>query len=85
MAKAKLTFLDDVRARIVHTTARGLTWFDRLPADAQSECLAVREAFRRGELGMKERVAKALISAAEERGWPIAKVKRVGLWLNAER
>lgn len=84
MAKGRPTFLDEVRSRIVHTSTRGLNWFDRLPADAQAECLAVREAFRRGELGLKERVAKALISAAEERGWPIAKVKRVAMWLNAE-
>lgn len=84
MAKPKPTFLDDVKSRIVHTSGRALTWFDRLPPDAQEECLAVREAFRRGELGLKERVARALISAAEDRGWPIAKTKRVTVWLSAE-
>lgn len=85
MAKPKSsTFLDDVKSRIVHTSGRALTWFDKLSPDAQAECLAVREAFRRGELGLKERVARALVSAAEERGWRVAKTKRVAIWLSAE-
>jgi GNAT superfamily N-acetyltransferase len=81
MAKGKPDLLADVQARIVVRRAGYASWFDKLPADAQAECLAVREAFRRGDIGTKSHVARALIAAAKERGWSISAEKQVGQWL----
>lgn len=57
------------------------SWFEKLPPDAQVECLAVRDAFRRGEIGTKSVVARALIAAAKARGWSISAEKQVSTWL----
>jgi len=81
MAKTK-PLLADVAARIELRRAGYASWFDRLPADAQEECKAVRDAFRRGDLGNQTVAARALISAAQERGWAIAALKQVTEWLN---
>ena len=81
MAKSK-GLLADVAARLEVKRAGYLSWFEKLPLEAQQECLVVREAFRRGELGLKSYAARALISAAKERGWAIAAEKQVAEWLN---
>ena len=80
MAKSK-PLLADVAARIESKRSGYASWFDRLPIEAQEECRAVRDAFRRGELGNKTCAARALISAAQERGWAIAALKQVSEWL----
>jgi hypothetical protein len=84
MAKSKPTFLADVSERVALSRHRRLTWFDRLPPEAQAECVAVRDAFRRGELGDKLPVARAIIAAARERGWVVAGETQVGAWLSRE-
>lgn len=81
MAKAKPDLLADVQARIVVRRAGYASWFDKLSPESQAECLAVREAFRRGEIGTKAHVARALIAAAKERGWQISAEKQVSQWL----
>ncbi len=81
MAKSK-PLLADVAARLEVKRAGYPSWFDKLTEEAQAECLAVREAFRRGELGLKSYAARALISAAKERNWAIAAEKQVAEWLN---
>lgn len=81
MAKSKPDLLADVQARIVVRRVGYASWFDKLPAESQAECLAVREAFRRGEIGTKAHVARALIAAAKERGWQISAEKQVSQWL----
>lgn len=81
MAKSRPGLLADVQARIVVRRAGYASWFDKLPPDSQAECLAVREAFRRGEIGTKAHVARALIAAAKERGWSISAEKQVSQWL----
>lgn len=81
MAKSKPGLLADVQARIVVRRVGYASWFDKLGPEAQAECLAVREAFRRGEIGTKTHVARALIAAAKERGWQISAEKQVTFWL----
>lgn len=81
MAKNKPTLLNDVSVRVAASKYRRQTWFDRLPADAQVECAAVRDAFQRGELGDKLPVARAIIAAARERGWTVAGQTQVISWL----
>lgn len=81
MAKSKPDLLADVQARIVVRRAGYASWFDKLSPEAQAECLAVREAFQRGEIGNKTHVARALIAAAKERGWSISAEKQVAQWL----
>lgn len=81
MAKGKPDLLADVQARIVVRRAGYASWFDKLSPESQAECLAVREAFRRGEIGTKAHVARALIAAAKERGWQISAEKQVSQWL----
>lgn len=81
MAKSKLGLLADVQARIVVRRAGYASWFDKLGPEAQAECLSVREAFQRGEIGSKTHVARALIAAAKERGWSISAEKQVTQWL----
>jgi hypothetical protein len=80
MAKPK-TLLADVAAKLQARRTGYASWFDKLPDDAKAECFVVRDAFRRGELGLKSHAARALISAAKERGWPIAAEKQVSAWL----
>lgn len=84
MAKSRPAFLADVSERVALSRHRRLTWFDRLTQEAQAECVAVRDAFRRGELGDKLPVARAIIAAARERGWSVAGETQVGVWLSRE-
>ena len=84
MAKSKPGLLADVQARIVVRRAGYASWFDKLSPEAQAECLAVREAFRRGEIGTKTHVARAMISAGRDRGWPMSAEKQVSIWLAKE-
>lgn len=79
--KKTRTLLDDVSVNIKQTRAGYQSWFEKLPAEAQEECALVREAFRRGEIGPRTVIARALIAAAKERGWQIAQEKQVSSWL----
>jgi hypothetical protein len=84
MKKTVRPLLSEVQEKIEHRTPGYASWFKRLPKDAQEECLAVRDAFQRGELGCKAAVARALMAAAKERGWVVAKEKQVTTWLVEE-
>lgn len=77
----KSAFLADVISKAVVPRPGYASWFDKLPPDAQAECLAVREAFRRGEIGSRAVVARAMIAAAKARGWSISAEKQVSTWL----
>lgn len=81
MPKAKPDLLADVASRVVKSRCGYMSWFEKLAPEAQAECLTVREAYRRGEIGSKWAVARALISAARQRGWAISAEKQVALWL----
>lgn len=81
MAKASL--LDDVLATVAAHTSGVLTWFEKLPPDAQAELDAVRQQFDPA-LHKKHVYARAVIAAAEKRGWPIAREKQVLKWLESK-
>ena len=85
MAKAKTTsLLDDVLARSLRSKPGFACWFERLPADAQAELDAARQAFDPRQ-HQKKAYALAIIDAATERGWPICGEQGVISWLNARR
>lgn len=81
MAKPKTTLLDDVLSRTQNTRPGFATWFSRLPADAQEELDAVRQAFN-ATTHQKRAYAAAIIEAAQARGWQTAGIQSVIRWLN---
>ena len=78
MAKASL--LDEVLSTVASHTSGTLTWFDKLPPDAQAELDAVRQQYD-PKTHKKHIFARAVIAAAEKRGWSIAREKQVIAWL----
>ena len=78
------SLVEEVLGNVANKSPGCLTWFDRLPAEAQAELEAVRETFN-PTVHQKRAFARALISAAERRGWKVAKEKQVIAWLSHER
>jgi hypothetical protein len=60
------------------------TWFERLPADAQAELSAVREAFN-PNTHQTRAYALAIMEAAKERNWETGGVQAVIAWLKQQR
>ena len=84
MAKAKTSLLDDVLARASNNRPGFRTWFERLPADAQAELDAVREAYN-PNTHQTRAYALAIMEAAKERGWETGGVQAVIAWLRKRR
>ena len=85
MAKAKTrSLLDDVLARSSNNRPGFRTWYERLPADAQAELSAVREAFN-PNTHQTRAYALAIMEAATERGWETGGVQAVIAWLRKRR
>ena len=78
------SLVDEVLGSVANKSPGGLTWFDRLPAEAQAELNAVRASFDQA-VHQKRAFARAVIAAAEKRGWKIAQEKQVIAWLGHER
>ena len=76
MGKAKPSLLDDVLARASNGKPGFKTWFDRLPADAQAELSAVREAYN-PNTHQTRAYALAILEAAKERNWETGGVQAV--------
>ena len=83
MGKAK-SLLDDVLSRASNGKPGFRTWFDRLPADAQSELSAVRESFD-PRVHQTRAFSLAIMEAAQERGWETGGVQAVIAWLKKQR
>lgn len=75
---------DEVLSTCSNRRRGGLTWFEKLPPDAQEELLAARAAFNPA---VHEQMAyyRALKAAAAVRGWEIAGRHGVIAWLLADR
>jgi hypothetical protein len=84
VAKGKTSLLDDVLSRASNGKPGFRTWFDRLPADAQSELSAVREAFNTNTHQTRA-YALAIMEAAKERNWETGGVQAVIAWLRKRR
>ena len=84
MAKARPSLLDDVLARATNGKPGFRTWFERLPADAQAELDAVREAYN-PNTHQTRAYALAILEAAKERGWETGGVQAVIAWLKKQR
>jgi hypothetical protein len=83
--KAKpANLLDDVLARTANRRPGFKTWFDRLPAEAQAELDAVRQAFD-PNMHQKRAYCEAIMAAARERGWDTSGINGVIAWLNGKR
>lgn len=80
MAKASL--IDEVLSTVASHASGALTWFDKLPSDVQAELDAVRQQYD-PKTHKKHIYARAVIAAAEKRGWPIAREKQVLKWLES--
>jgi len=79
VAKAK-SLLDDVLAKASNNRPGFRTWFERLPADAQSELSAVRDAYN-PNTHQTRAYALAILEAAKERNWETGGVQAVIAWL----
>jgi hypothetical protein len=79
MGKAS-SLADEVLASVANSRPGGLTWFDRLPQDAQHEMLRLRDAFDPA-VHQKRAFYRALKTAAEKRGWQLVGEKQFGDWL----
>ncbi len=85
MPKAKATsLLDDVLARAKNRSPGFETWFQRLPVEAQAELEAVRASFDHAT-HQKTAFARAIMEAANERGWKTSGLQGVIQWLNGKR
>lgn len=84
MGKAKPSLLDDVLAKASNNRPGFRTWFERLPADAQSELSAVRDAYN-PNTHQTRAYALAILEAAKERGWETGGVQAVIAWLKKQR
>lgn len=80
----KPALLDSVLKKVVNHRCGPRSWFSRLPPDAQAELEAVRQGFN-PSIHQKRSFALAVIEAAKERGWEIAKEKQVIEWLDARK
>jgi hypothetical protein len=84
VAKGKTSLLDDVLAKAANGKPGFKTWFERLPADAQAELDAVREAFN-PNTHQTRAYALAIMEAAKERNWETGGVQAVIAWLRKRR
>ena len=85
MAKAKTpSLLNDVLSRAANGKPGFRTWYERLPADAQAELSAVREAYN-PNTHQTRAYALAILEAAKERGWETGGVQAVIAWLKKQR
>lgn len=76
--------LDTVLGKVKNNRTGSRSWFSRLPPDAQAELEIVRQGFNPA-LHQKRAFAVAVIEAARERGWEIAKEKQVIEWIDARK
>jgi hypothetical protein len=79
---AKPSLLDEVLSTVESHRVGNLTWFEKLPPDAQATLDAVRKLYD-PKTHKKHIFARALIAAAEKRGIPIAREKQVIRWLES--
>jgi hypothetical protein len=84
VAKARPSLLDDVLAKASNGKPGFKTWFERLPADAQSELSAVRESFD-PRVHQTRAFSLAIMEAAQERGWATGGIQAVIAWLKKQR
>jgi hypothetical protein len=83
MAKAA-SFADEVLGSVANASPGNLSWFQRLPAEAQEQLEGLRRKFNPA-VHQKRAFYRALKVAAERRGWKIAGERQVTLWLVGER
>lgn len=76
--------VDEVLEAVANSGAGPLTWFERLPDEAQQELLRVRAGFDPAR-HQKRAFYRALKAACERRGWLIAGEKQVTQWLARQR
>jgi len=80
MAKSsKGSLLDNIRDA-VKSSRTG--WWERMPAEAQTELLEVRAQFQAGSLkAPPHQMCRFIVAACQERGWPAPGHHAVLTWL----
>lgn len=71
---------DEVLSSIAQSMPGHLSWFDRLPPDAQAELKVARAAFDPA-VHQKQAYARAVMESCRKRGWQTAGVQGVIAWL----
>lgn len=74
------SLVDDVLSRTRRNRPGFKSWFERLPEDAQAELEAVRASFNPA-LHQKKAFCRAIMEAAQDRGWETGGVQAVLSWL----
>lgn len=75
-----MSLVDEVLANVVNKGTGPKTWFDKLPPEAQAELEEVRQSYD-PTVHQRRAFYRAIVAAAEKRGWHIAGEKVVGEWL----
>jgi len=76
------SLLDEVLEHVSKLQPGPVSWFDRLPPEAQAELLDVRAGFDLAK-HQKRAFYRAIKAAGEKRGWHIPGEKQVTQWLGA--
>lgn len=74
------TIIDQLVAK---HTRRSQTWVDKLDEPARKQLEAIKKKFQSGGYGKASQsaIARAVIEAAKERGWPVSGFQGVISWL----
>jgi cysteine synthase len=81
VAKAS-SFVGEVMAAVDASKPTTINWFAKLPADAQAELEEIRRLYDPAT-HIKRHIARAVIAAAERRGWVMPGERQVVEWLDA--
>jgi len=82
----KKDFLSAVDEQVAASTRGSRTWFDCLDASAKRQLSTVKEKYLKGGYTNKSKrsIAKAVITAAKERGWRVSGIQGVTSWLDRQ-
>jgi cysteine synthase len=81
VAKAN-SFVSEVMAAVDACKPLPQNWFAKLPAEAQAELEEIRRLYDPAA-HIKRHIARAVIAAAERRGWVMPGERQVVEWLDA--
>lgn len=81
-----MKFSSLVEQFVMEDKKRSAYWFDKLDAEAQKEIVGIRDRYRAGQYGKtsKRSLARAIVAAAKERGWPVCGECGVREWLSKD-
>jgi hypothetical protein len=82
MAKAKLSLLEDLRGAMAQVRHGSKRWYEKIAPEHLAELVAIKAAWRAGELGTRKKTLARTISAKlRERGISDVGEQGVVAWL----